>query len=121
MSTGGGNQNVFTTFKGRYELTPEPEASFDTPVVMLSCVNDVQIIGDVSLTNYIAGMPIATLPTQCTPGKLVKVPVIADDGAGDKVVTLTVDTSGIITLPFDYATAAVYFSGMNFNISDNWY
>lgn len=119
--TGGGNPNFWTTFKGRYTLVAAPGATFDTDVVMLSCINNVQIIGDCDLVNYTANSPIATLPEECRPGKVVKVAVIANDGTEDRVATLTVAIDGTITLPFDYATGHIYFSGLNFNISDNWY
>ena len=119
--TGGGNPNFWTTFKGRYTLIPEETATFDKDVVMLSCTNDVQIIGDCDLAGYTAGSAIATLPEECKPGKVVKVTVVANDGAEDRVAVLTVNLDGTITLPFDYESGHVYFSGMNFNISDNWY
>lgn len=120
-STGGGNPNFWTTFKGRYTLVPGSSATFDKDVVMLSCTNDVQIIGDCDLAGYTAGSAVATLPEECRPRKVVKVPVAANDGTEDRIAVLTVNLDGTITLPFDYATGYVYFSGMNFNISDQWY
>ena len=94
-------------------MVPASSATFDKDVVMLSCTNDVQIIGDCDLAG--------TLPEECRPGKVVKVPVVANDGTEDRIAVLTVNLDGTITLPFDYETGHVYFSGMNFNISDNWY
>lgn len=119
--TGGGNSNFWTTFKGRYTLVPASSATFDKDVVMLSCTNDVQIIGECDLAAYTAGSAVATLPEECRPGKVVKVPVVANDGTEDRIAVLTVNLDGTITLPFDYTAGHVYFSGMNFNISDNWY
>lgn len=115
-----GNPNVFTTFKGRYLLVASAGQVVDTDVVMLSCTNDVQPIGDWTLTDYTANEPFAALPDECKPGKIVKVPVIVNNGE-DRIVVMTVKTDGAMTLPFDYASATVYLSGINFNISDNWY
>ena len=118
--TGGGNPNFFKTFKGRYILVASAGQVVDTDIVMLSCTNDVQPIGDWTLTDYTANNPFATLPDECKPGKLVKVPVVVNDGE-DRIVVMTVNTDGAMTIPSDYASATVYLSGINFNISDNWY
>lgn len=118
--TGGGNPNFWTTFKGRYTLVPAASATFDKDVVMLSCTNDVQIIGDCDLAAYTAGSAVATLPVECRPGKVVKVPVVVNDGT-DRVVVMTVNIDGTMTLPFNYSAATLFLSGFNFNISDNWY
>lgn len=115
-----GNPNFFSTFKGKYAHTPASIGVWDTDTVMLSCTNDVQIIGDCTLTNYTALETITTLPEECRSGKVVKIPVIVDDGT-ERMVALTVNVDGTVTLPFDYASAVIYLSGVNFNISDNWY
>lgn len=115
-----GNPNVFTTFKGRYLLVASAGQAVDTDVVMLSCTNDVQPIGDWTLTDYTANKPFATLHDACRPQKVVKIPVVVNDGS-DRVVVMTVNTDGTMTLPFDYASATLFLSGISFNISDNWY
>ena len=115
-----GNPNVFTTFKGRYLLVALSGQVVDTDVVMLSCTNDVQPIGDWTLTDYTANEPFAALPVECRPQKIVKLPVVVNDGT-DRIVVMTVNTDGTMTLPFDYASATLLLSGINFNISDNWY
>lgn len=118
--TGGGNPNFFKTFKGRYLLVASAGQVVDTDIVMLSCTNDVQPIGDWTLTDYTANTPFATLPDECKPGKVVKVPVVVNDGE-DRIVVMTVNTDGAMTIPSDYSSATVYLSAINFNISDNWY
>ena len=115
-----GNPNVFTTFKGRYLLVALSGQVADTDIVMLSCTNDVQPIGDWTLTDYTANEPVAALPVECRPKKIVKMPVVVNDGT-DRIVVMTVNTDGTMTLPFDYASATLFLSGINFNISDNWY
>lgn len=115
-----GNPNVFTTFKGRYLLVASAGQVVDTNVVMLSCTNDVQPIGDWTLSNYVANKPFATLPVECRPKKIVKVPVVVNDGA-ERMVVMTVNPDGTMALPFNYSAASLFLSGINFNISDNWY
>lgn len=118
--TDGGNPNFFKTFKGRYLLVASAGQVVDTDVVMLSCTNDVQPIGDWTLADYTANAPFAALPDECRPMKTVKIPVVVNDGS-DRIVVMTVKPDGTMTLPFDYESATLYLSGINFNISDNWY
>lgn len=115
-----GNPNFFTTFKGKYQCVEGTATIMNTTVVMLSCTNDVQILGDAALTNYTANDEVLVLPTECRPDRVVKIPVIVNDGT-DRVVPLTIDTNGNCSLPYSYASADVYLSGVNFNVSDRWY
>lgn len=115
-----GNPNVFTTFKGRYLLVASAGQVVDTDVVMLSCTNDVQPIGDWTLTDYTANESFATLPEECRPAKTVKIPVVVNDG-DEKLAILTVSANGEMRLPIPMTYGMVYLSGVNFNISRNWY
>lgn len=63
-ATGGGNPNFFKTFKGKFELQPLGDAKWTDTTVMLSCVNDVQFLGD--CTSDAAGN-MGTLPVGCRP------------------------------------------------------
>ena len=117
MATEKGNPNVFTTFKGRYTLVASAGQVVDTDVVMLSCTNDVQPIGDWTLTDYVQGATFATLPVECRPGKEVRAPVVVDDS----IEILSVQTDGSMSLNATHDHGVVYLSGINFNISDKWY
>ena len=65
-----GNPNFYTTFKGRYELTPvEGVAQTDNQVVMLTAHNLICPCGDMALTGYEAGAVFATLPPECSPDR----------------------------------------------------
>lgn len=125
VPTGGGNPNVFTTFKGgRYELVPASGQSISNNVVMLTVVNDVQILGDISLTAYSAGQAFATLSAECRPHMLTKVPVCVTDNVNqpaEKVVTLNVDETGSMWLESSYESATVHLLGVDINISGNFY
>lgn len=112
-------KSVNTTFKGKWHLTHDSQ-TVDTTTVMLSCTNDVQPIGDWEFTDYKANTSFATLPKRCWPGKEVKVPVVINNRSEDRVTILQINTSGEMSLPIDL-TGKVYLSGINFNISDNWY
>lgn len=119
MATGidTGNPNVYTTFKGRYELVPAAGQSVDTNVVMLSCTNDVQPLGDWTLVDYVGGTTFATLPAECRPGKEVMAPVVVDG----TIEVMTVQTNGDMALVASHDMGVLYLSGINFNISDRWY
>lgn len=111
-----GNPNVFKTFKGRYRLIPNGQ-DVDTDAVMLSCVNDVQPIGDWTLIDYTAGSTFATLEPDVRPGKEVRIPVVVDT----EIDILSIQTNGNMSLAKDHAAGVLYLSGINFNISDCWY
>ena len=61
--TGGGNPNFFKTFKGAYLHAPSPEAIFTSAKLMLSCVNDVQFMGDCMVMGYAPGAATTGMPT----------------------------------------------------------
>lgn len=122
--TGGGNPNFFKTFKGKYSLTPAEAGVWDTPVVMLSCTNDVQIIGDAHFASgYSAGTACAVLPEECRPAKGVGVPVSYHSGTNYGISTMVVvSTTGEVSFTDTFAQEVIFFvSGLNFNISDRWY
>lgn len=122
--TGGGNPNFFKTFKGKYSLTPSSEGVLDTPTVMLSCTNDVQIIGDAHFADgYTAGTACAVLPEECRPAKEVGVPVSYHSGTSYGITTMVVmPTTGEVSFQDTFTEDVMFFvSGINFNISGNWY
>lgn len=114
--TGGGNPNFFKTFKGAYVHAPTPEAMFASERVMLSCVNDVQFMGDCMITNYTPGATLTTLPPECRPSTEVRVPVAVDTN----VDVLSIQTNGAVSLHAS-TDGMVYLAGLSFNISMNWY
>ena len=114
--TGGGNPNFFKTFKGAYVHAPSPEAMFTSDRVMLSCVNDVQFMGDCMIMNYTPGATLTTLPPECRPSTEVRVPVVVDT----RLDVLGVQTNGVVSLNAS-TDGMVYLAGVSFNISSNWY
>lgn len=114
--TGGGNPNFFKTFKGAYDHAPSPEAMFTSERVMLTCVNDVQFMGDCMVVGYTPGAAITTLPPECRPSTEVRVPVVVDT----RLDVLAVQTNGVVSLNAS-TDGMVYLAGASFNISANWY
>lgn len=112
-----GNPNFFTTFKGRYLLIAAPGQSVDTDVVMLTSTNDVQLLGDWTILDYQASTPFGTLPEECRPKKVVKIPVVVDN----VIDILSIQTNGEMALANSHDDGILYLSGINFNISGNWY
>lgn len=122
--TGGGNPNFFKTFKGKYSLAPSSEGVLDAPTVMLSCTNDVQIIGDAHFADgYTAGTACAVLPEECRPAKEVGVPVSYHSGTSYGITTMVVmPSTGEVSFQDTFTEDVMFFvSGINFNISGNWY
>lgn len=115
--TGGGNPNVFKTFKGRYELTPGV-GTWDSVAVMLSCVNDVQIMGNCALDGYTPGDTIATLPPECRPLTTLAAFVISNFEPD----VMFVEPSGALKLATGFTgPGTIMLCGSSFNISHNWY
>lgn len=114
--TGGGNPSFFKTFKGAYVHAPSPEAMFTSERVMLSCVNDVQFMGDCMIMNYTPGATLTTLPPECRPSTEVRVPVVVDT----RLDVLAVQTNGVVSLNAS-TDGMVHLAGLSFNISMNWY
>lgn len=119
--TGGGNPNFFTTFKGKHELAPSAGTTPSSMIVMVTCTNDVQVLGDFTLTGYTAGSAFATLPAECRPGGIVKFPVVVSTEQAQTCVVMSVGADGAMFLQDSYDSATVHMSGVSFNISDRWY
>ena len=97
-----GNPNVFTVFKGRFECEVDPEATTTNATIMLTCVNDVQFLGN--FTPGASGL-LGTLPAGCRPPVTVFIPcIVGSDG------TMVCE-----------ASKTVYLQGVSFNISSCWY
>lgn len=114
--TGGGNPNFFKIFKGAYLHAPSPEAIFTSAKLMLSCVNDVQFMGDCMVMGYTPGDALTVLPPECRPPTEVRIPVVVDT----KLDVLAVQTNGTVSLNAT-TDGMVHLSGVSFNISSNWY
>ena len=108
---------MFKTFKGRYELTPGV-GTWDSVAVMLSCVNDVQIMGNCTLDGYTPGDTIAALPPECRPTTTLAVPVISNFEPD----VMFVEPSGALKLATGFTgPGTIMLRGSSFNISHNWY
>ena len=108
-----GNPNVFTTFKGRYDVTLASGASSTNSKVMLTCVNVVQFMG-----NYTAdenGL-IGTLPEGCRPLTPIYVPCYCTTESS--MQSVKVAATGEITGKPGYL---YNLAGCMFNISGNYY
>ena len=121
-------------------LTLSPSATCDNPCCILTINNTVQLMGNVSLTNYDGGKMIATLPESMRPNDTIVVPVYLHSNidATDNVliymalnivteidpmnlVPLTVSTDGEISIPMNVTTGILYLNGLEFNVCDRYY
>lgn len=116
-----GNKNVFTTFKGKYELTMFTNQTTDNTAIMLSCTNDVQFLGNVVLSGYLLGDPFATVAEECRPNKAVIIPVVLSTETETTVITMQCDIYGQLSLDIDVDSGVLHLNGVSFHISDCWY
>lgn len=120
-----GNPNVFTLFKGRYDLTPVASlGTWDKTTVMLTSTNEVQILGDLTLDQaYTEGTVVAVLPEEVRPSKTVAFPVIYQTGQTNYgLMELGIRPNGEMVLGRRAAAGTVIrVNGCQFNISDRWY
>ena len=110
-----GDSNVFTTFQGKYHLIDNTQ-SVTTDVVMLTCVNDVQILGDFYLQNYTDNNVIAVLPEECRPSTVIDFPAVFNSS----IVVLEINPAGEIRMMAN-GSGTLFTSAINFNISERWY
>lgn len=116
-----GNKNVFTTFKGKFALTMADGQTNSNETVMLSCVNDVQFLGNVTLSGYLLGEPFATLPEGCRPKSIVVFMAYLVTNGIDHIVPVQCSSSGWMSLAEDVESGTLYLNGLSFQISDCWY
>lgn len=121
MPEDAGNDNVFTTFKGKYVLETVGSAQVTSENVMLSCVNDVVIMTDVVLEGYMAGEDFVVLPEECRPANTcVLCAYFMSSEGGGSFVPVQVSSTGGMSLDFD-ADGELHLNGLSFNISGCWY
>lgn len=108
-----GDPNVFTTYKGRFEVALEDGTSATSTVVMLTVVNDVQFCGD--YTSGTTGI-LGQLPDECKPEETVYVPCF--ETTNHTLTYVFVHSDGTIMGEPD----TVYeLNGVSFHIAGNFY
>lgn len=116
-----GNPNVFTTFFGQYRLILSEGVVSTNEIIMLTCINTVQFLGDIVLNGYLADSVVAMLPEPCIPESDVILPVIITRDETKQIGYITVTSQGDLKLAENYETGIVRLSGTSFNISNNYY
>ena len=117
-----GNPNVFTLYKGKYEMDfVEGVSSSDDPTVMLTANDIVCLLRDIELQTYTAGSRIATMPDACRPAADVILPVAVSVGENRTVELLTVEDDGMMSLAKDVQGAIVEVAGLTYNIGAKFY
>lgn len=115
-------------------------AVMDNDCCILTINDTVQIMDNVTLTDYTGGEPFATLPESMRPMATVMMPVVvyASLYASDKVfaistmaleldvpqyniMPLTVNESGELSLSEDIKSGTVYLNGLEFNVCNRYY
>lgn len=118
-TTASGNVN----FKGKYQLTVDSTyGRSNNNAIMLTINNEMQFLGDIIISNYEEGKTFATLPEDCRPKDLCKIPCVY----GNMIAILDIEPEGDLQLyaPNGHTIdkkGILYISGTSFNISDRWY
>ena len=111
-----GNPNFFTTYKGRYTMTPAANVSLESNALMLTCTNFVQFTGDFVLqADFGAGVTIATLPEEVVPVDGAYLSAVHDA----KLTLLVVDDAGEISTTEALSAGTV--TPLCYNIAGNFY
>lgn len=108
-----GDSNVYTTYKGRYEVVLEDGSSATSPVVMLTVVNQVQFCGD--YTSGATGV-IGRLPEECKPADTICLPCF--ETTGNALSYVLIHTDGTMTGEPD---TSYELNGLEFHIAGNYY
>lgn len=117
-----GNTNVFTLWEGKYSLASVASNVLpSTGEIMITCLNNLQILQDFEVANYIKESPIITLPEECRPTSSIITPVCIYDNDKYSVVPLGIKPTGEIVLYNDYNYAIIHLSGIYPSISERWY
>ena len=117
-----GNPNFYTTFKGRYTVTPAEGVAVDNDTVMLTSNNIVCMCGDFEPTDYKLGDVFATLPPECRPDTTVYAIVPADCGSViPTVMEAGVDGALRIVFPDFESMSSIKLSGAVFSMNQTIY
>lgn len=109
-----GNPNFFKIFKGKFEVELADGASSTNHYVMMTCLNQIQFIGN--YTSNSEGL-IGTLPTECSPKNELVLPCFYSAG-GYAAAVLYVASDGMLTTAPDIT---IMLEGLEFNVSDKYY
>lgn len=107
-------------------------------ILTLNCT--VQLMGNATLTSYVADAPIATLPESMRPMSDVLVPVYLEskidatipvllyntmgleaDVPDLNLVPLRVGSDGMMSIPVGVDSGTLYLNGVEFNVCDRYY
>ena len=91
-------------WEGRYEVTPSAGVTLSSTTVMLTKANQCQFCGDAE--GVTAGTAFATLPEECRPERVLRLPVCVG-GSGSESVSL----EGTVTIEGQTATGTVSVPG----------
>ena len=98
-------------------LTLNNEAKCDNACCILTLDNLVTLMGNVTITNYVANSEFALLPSPMRSIEETRIPVCLDN----EVVVMTISTSGSMSLSQDVVSGTLYLNGVTFNCCGQYY
>ena len=102
-------------------LTLSPSAQCDNPCCILTLNNEVQLMGNIILTDYEADTMFATLPESMRPMNDVVVPVFLGGDTGAILVPLLVTAEGELSISQSVTSSPLYLNGVSFSCCDRYY
>lgn len=111
----------YTIIGGIGVMTLADNCEMNNPANVMTLNNQIMLCGNCTLTNYIANSTFATLSeSDMHPDDDIYIPICVND-ASIRIAPLHINTSGELSLPFDYTNATVYLNGIQFTSNSKWY
>ncbi len=98
-------------------LTLADNVECDNPCCILTLNCTVLLMGNMTLTNYVSGNTIATLPESMRPLNPIWLHVFLNTNSR----RLMIKPDGTLSIPNTIASATLYLNGITFNVCDRYY
>ncbi len=107
----------YTLLGDLQSLTLASNVTCDNLCCILTLNNEVILMGNMLLTDYVADATIATLPETMRPIDDIVLPIIVDTQQS----YLTINSNGELKLPLQITAGMLYCNGLSFNVCDRYY
>lgn len=122
MADTGNPYKATPIFEGKYQLTLASNVAMANEYVMLAKNNQVMFMSAMSITDHTSDQVLATLPDECRPSVVVRLPVYLNTVATllnihpNGQIKLNTSNTGTFT-----GTRSLWLNGISFSINDRYY
>lgn len=122
MADVGNPYKAIPVFEGKYQLTLASNVTMTNDSVMLTKTNQVCFMSAMNITNHTSDQVLATLPDECRPSVVVRLPVYLNTVATllnihpNGQIKLNASNTGAFT-----GTRSLWLNGISFSINDRYY